>query len=608
MPTPSTDIARERKLTTTLSLLPVVERELQVAARKRSTFWVRVAAALVALGLGGGFLILAAVSLSGFGPAMLGRGLFGALTWLSLAAVLGAGLFLTSDCLSEEKREGTLGLLFLTSLRGYDIVLGKLLATSLRSIHALLAVVPVLAITLLMGGVTGLGMARTSLALVIALLASLACGLFVSALSRNSQKAMVATLVLLVLWAGAGPAADGILAGVRKQPNKPRLSLTSPVWLFVVAGGGGQPRFWGGLLVNAAVTGLLLASTSVAVRHTWQQRPAARSGAGRSWVRWWRFGGSKRRAALRRRLLDINPVLWLACRERWQAASLWILAIFLAGSWAVIFATGERWVGWFVWGHLAGLVTVLLYLGAASEGARLFLDARRSGLLELVLSTPLSGRQILEGHWRAWFRLFGMPLVLCLATLWLGAVLTQYSAWSQTAAIAPAPPTPTAVTNATTTTNLAAPAVTTRFGVAGLKVASLAWVGLNPQGILVPVALASASFLTVAANLVALGWYGMWMGLNSKSTNLATLKTVLFVQIIPWFFIMFASVLSLPLFVMPMLRGGGQMIFWYPIVTTAMMTLLCLAKDAFFILYAKGKLNARLRAETRQNSPRVLTA
>jgi len=31
------------------------------------------------------------------------------------------GVFLTSDCLSEEKREGTLGLLFLTDLKGFDI-------------------------------------------------------------------------------------------------------------------------------------------------------------------------------------------------------------------------------------------------------------------------------------------------------------------------------------------------------------------------------------------------------------------------------------------------------------------------------------------------------
>ena len=29
-----------------------------------------------------------------------------------------------------------------------------------------------------------------------------------------------------------------------------------------------------------------------------------------------------------------------------------------------------------------------------------------------------------------------------------------------------------------------------------------------------------------AANLLALGWFGMWMGLTSRSTNLATLKTL----------------------------------------------------------------------------------
>ena len=85
-----------------------------VASRKRSTFWVRIAAALVAVLIGSGFLILAAVWSFGFGAATLGKGLFALLTWLNLAAALSAGLFLTSDCLSEEKREGTLGFLFLT--------------------------------------------------------------------------------------------------------------------------------------------------------------------------------------------------------------------------------------------------------------------------------------------------------------------------------------------------------------------------------------------------------------------------------------------------------------------------------------------------------------
>src|SRR5689334_11075638 len=124
-----------------MTFLPIVERELRVATRKRSTYWLRVTAAAVALLIGSGMLLM---SLIPFAGAMPGSAMFGTLTWMSLATALSAGLFFTSDCLSEEKREGTLGFLFLTDLRGYDVVLGKLLAASLRSVFPLLAIFPVL--------------------------------------------------------------------------------------------------------------------------------------------------------------------------------------------------------------------------------------------------------------------------------------------------------------------------------------------------------------------------------------------------------------------------------------------------------------------------------
>src|SRR5258706_4276625 len=171
-----------------MTFLPIVDRELRVAARKRSTFWVRVAAAMVALVIAVGFLLMTEISFFRSGPASLGRGLFAVLTWLSLAAALSAGLFFTSDCLSEEKREGTLGFLFLTDLKGYDIVGGKLLASSLRAFYALLALFPILAITLLMGGVTGGQFWKTALALINALMFSLATGMLVSVFSRYAQK------------------------------------------------------------------------------------------------------------------------------------------------------------------------------------------------------------------------------------------------------------------------------------------------------------------------------------------------------------------------------------------------------------------------------------
>src|SRR5437588_9397733 len=157
-----------------MTFLPIVARELRVAARKRSTFWLRVIASLVALLLGCGFLLLTRAGV--FPSAGLGAVLFGIVTWMALAAALSAGLFFTSDCLSEEKRDGTLGFLFLTDLRGYDVVWGQLLATSLRGFYALLAFLPILAVTQMMGGVTGAQYWMWSFALVNALYCSLAVG------------------------------------------------------------------------------------------------------------------------------------------------------------------------------------------------------------------------------------------------------------------------------------------------------------------------------------------------------------------------------------------------------------------------------------------------
>src|SRR6266581_487332 len=178
-----------------MSVLPIVRRELRVAARKRSTFWLRVVSAITAVVLGSGCLLMG--GWQGVGTAQMGSILFYALAWTCLAAALGAGLFFTSDSLSEEKREGTLGFLFLTDLRGYDVVAGKLLATSLRAFFPLLAFFPIVAVTLLMGGVAGAQFWKTSVALLNALFFSLAAGMFVSAISRDSQKALAATFFLM---------------------------------------------------------------------------------------------------------------------------------------------------------------------------------------------------------------------------------------------------------------------------------------------------------------------------------------------------------------------------------------------------------------------------
>ena len=179
-----------------MTFLPIVERELRAAARRKSTYRIRSWTALLAIVIG--FFSLMFLWLAR-GRGSLGNPLFTYLTGYAFGLSLLAGVFLTADCLSEEKREGTLGLLFLTDLHGYDVVLGKLAASSLNGIYGMMAVMPMLAIPLLMGGVSPGEFGRMALVAINTLFFSLSVGICLSAMSHSARKSMTATLVLLLL-------------------------------------------------------------------------------------------------------------------------------------------------------------------------------------------------------------------------------------------------------------------------------------------------------------------------------------------------------------------------------------------------------------------------
>ena len=543
-----------------MNFLPIVNRELSVAARKRSTFWLRVAAALAGLVIGGGFLLLTAVR--GGRPAEMGAVLFNVLAWLCLAAGLSAGLFLTSDCLSEEKREGTLGLLFLTDLRGYDVALGKLLATSLQGFYALLAIFPILAITLLMGGVSGAQYWKSVLALVNALFISLAAGMAVSALSRDAQKALTATLLVLLALAFAGPMADWIISIVNPRGLRSVWSLSSPGYVLAAASAWGRSSFWNALAITHGIGWGLLVLACALVPHTWQERKRSGGRSARTWAYAWRYGGARRRRRLRRRLLDSHPVAWLTCRERWQSLTLWILAILAIAGLTTAISLGARQEAWILWNYLGGLFTLLIYLAAASQSGRFLLEARRSGLLELLLVAPLSNAQILRGQWRGLLRMFGLPVALLLGVHLTATVLAQFGFQriaNQASTLAA-----TTITNQNGTVTSQTTVVQHTVIVPG-RAATAAQTALpsyrlnmNAEQAGRVVLAALAAVVTTVANLLALCWFGMWMGMTSRSANLATLKTILFVQIIPWFVIAFGSSMLMGVVCQALLGARGR--------------------------------------------------
>src|SRR2546430_15087883 len=69
----------------------------------------------------------------------------------------------------------------------------------------MLSIFPILAISLLVGGVTGTEFWRMVLVSVDNLLFSLALGIFCSAISRDERKAMTLALVLIIFFAGGLP-------------------------------------------------------------------------------------------------------------------------------------------------------------------------------------------------------------------------------------------------------------------------------------------------------------------------------------------------------------------------------------------------------------------
>lgn len=403
-----------------MTFLPIVERELRVAARRRSTFRVRWWTALIAIAMSFASLTLVQMSRR---PGSSGSTVFGTLTFYVFGLCLLAGVFLTADVLSEEKRAGTLGLLFLTDLRGYDVVLGKFVAQWLNAFYCLLALLPALALPLLLGGVTAGEFWRMVLALINVLFFSLAAGILISALGWEVRRTMGNTFWLLVLLAVVLPLLVYAGARVSASPVWSQLAWISPFSAFANAAEVRYVRrpqnFWVSFLVLGWLACLFLVLASVIVPKAWQEarnRPAALlpiKATARHGSR-----NSHRKRRLRSVLLNRNPVLWLASDQMgvqwgvWIVVGLWSLLVFFA----LWFQPGGSTVP-FLGSYAAAPFGFCLKLIFALQAGRLFTEHRRSGALEMLLSTPLTGREIVRGQMLALVRTFGWPFAAFIVLL-----------------------------------------------------------------------------------------------------------------------------------------------------------------------------------------------
>jgi hypothetical protein len=286
------------------------------------------------------------------------------------------------------------------------------------------------------------------------------------------------------------------------------------------------------------------------------------------------------------------------------------MAVLAVGGFLAVLIWNPAQEIWIIWNSLGGLFTLLLYLWAASQACRFFVEARRSGLLELLLTAPVTDRQIVTGQWRALLAMFGLPVALLLGVHVAASALSQLG--FQRFATQVGPVTTTAVTNRIGTASSQTFSVNTTTTVSAytatnsVLVTSANPVSTTAQQVVMAVAAAAAVALSTAANLLALCWFGMWMGMTSRSTNLATLKTILFVQVVPWFALAFVTGLLMVVvmsgFVFrPSSPQPTALLTWWPLLSVLLTAALAVAKDIGFIVWSRRKLYRCLREQATLN-------
>ena len=433
-----------------LALPPLVERELRAGARRPLFYWLRGLLA-VAAGFQGYELLdrfaMAPPPAPGM-PWMAPSGIFitGAtllyqMAWLLFLATLLMGL-VSADSINRERREGTLGLLLLTDLTPGEIVWGKMLSCGLTSFLVLLGALPALMFPVLAGGVTGSEAALIGLGLLNSLFVSLTAGLWMSTVFRERRYAMPATLALVGALAFVPEILGSSFFGAAVVPFFRLLGLAG--WMTAARLPGlFKLSFVGWFIVMQAVGWVFLWRAAVTLAASWQDQPHAQAREPEPAGEWPTRAPAPPLLAgpaatpepaivLARaswltdpRPWDADPIRWRVERLGsvegllWLAVAMNFLAQFGTLGSILNFGAGPA----DTWGLVSfiGMAVILFSDGLiAWAGARFFQDTRRQQDLELLLTTPLGSRQILDGQWcvlrQALKWPLGVVLVLALPT------------------------------------------------------------------------------------------------------------------------------------------------------------------------------------------------
>lgn len=412
-----------------MRMLPITEREMRVSSRRPATYRSRCAVATLAAAAAICLLYAGLASLISSSAA--GQGLFMVLAFIGYSFAVFEGTLLTADSLSAERREGTLGLLFLTSMRPIDIVGGKWLSSVHRSAYSLMAALPIPGLAIFAGGVSLSDVLLLMAAVLTALAFCAALGICVSAYSRNDSQAYTASLGLVLFFAIVWPLAACWFHSAVGGGGAKQLMLLSPAGplMCAISFGAGPlpaPAPWLSFATILALTAALLLLASKAIQRAWQdqdsttkpvsfgdrlrQRRQARAAASPA-------DPKQRPARLpesqRRLWLDRNPIVWLGERSTRPGAVIRTMILTaMPFDLALWYFEPESSLGPLLLGINSFLFHMVCAGSIFNHICRSVIEDRKTGALELLITTRVSSDQFLNGRALAQVRRFLAPFAL----------------------------------------------------------------------------------------------------------------------------------------------------------------------------------------------------
>lgn len=380
-------------------MLPIVQREMQVAARWRTTYGFR------ALAAGVGILIAAVAWLDSemMNTTVNGQSLLWPVAFIGGSAAIWQGCIRASRSLSEERANGTLGLLFLTPLKFKDVVLGKFASASLLALQMAVVLAPVMTVTMLLGGVSFGEVARASLWVGNVTFFFICVSLLISSFTASEMSATSLALVFAVgvtfLSALELEMTPSVFAGSQMlvSPLSALHGIKDSVYL------GNPLTYWPGIVVGQSVGWFCLWITALSLKSNWH-KPDVFPQLAFFWTR--RAPPVKKRGPAKV-LGSHGPLEWLILRNVYPSAPLVIVIICLLLSLPIGHSDMMQIMAFFA-------VSIMIF-GVVIHSALAVARAKKAGMLELLAVTPISDIQIVAGQVRGLCKLFLGPSLIALA-------------------------------------------------------------------------------------------------------------------------------------------------------------------------------------------------